>query len=180
MGPWESIRVEDEGPLERVFVLYLDANLDRSYALAAVILRDRSEAEEATHDAVCAAWRGLSRLRDPQRMEAWFTRILVNTCRNHLRRRRVRPLAVELPETLPTAGGLGDAAALDDLERALNGLPAEQRAVVVLRFWGDLTLQEIAKRTGEREGTVKSRLHYALARLRASYASEPGETGGAR
>jgi DNA-directed RNA polymerase specialized sigma24 family protein len=86
---------------ERIFVRYLDAWLDRSYGLANVILGDRSEAEEAAHDAVLAAWRGLDGLRDPARVEAWFTRILVNACRDRLRRRRVRPLAVGLPAALP-------------------------------------------------------------------------------
>ncbi len=96
----EAVRGEDAGQYEGALVRYLDANLDRSYALAAVILGDRGEAEEATHDAVCAAWRGLDRLRDPTAVEAWFTRILVNACRDHLRRRRVHPLAVELPDAL--------------------------------------------------------------------------------
>ena len=124
------------------------------------------------HDAVCAAWRGLDRLRDPAALEAWFTRILVNACRDHLRRRRVRPLAVELPDAIPGPEGSGDPAALDELERALEELSPEHRTVIVLRFWADLSLEEIAERTGERPGTVKSRLHYALAHLRTAYAAE--------
>ena len=174
----EAVRGEDAGQREGALVRYLEANLDRSYALAAVILGDRGEAEEATHDAVCAAWRGLDRLRDPAALEAWFTRILVNACRDHLRRRRIRPLAVELPEALPGPEGPGDPAALDELERALDGLSPEHRTVIVLRFWADLSLEEIAERTGERPGTVKSRLHYALAHLRTAYGVEAlaGET----
>ena len=172
MAAGEALRGDDAGQLERAFVRHLETSLDRSYALAAVILGDRDEAEEATHDAVCAAWRGLDRLRDPQRMEAWFTRILVNACRDHLRRRRIRPLAVELPETLPAPGAMSDPGALDEISRALDGLSPEHRAVIVLRFWADLPLEQIAERTGERTGTVKSRLHYALAHLRARYAGE--------
>ncbi|MGZ8438625.1 MAG: hypothetical protein ACXWXR_08805 [Candidatus Limnocylindrales bacterium] len=44
------------------------------------------------------AWRGLADLRDLERLDAWFGRILVNACRDRLRRRKVRPLAVDLPE----------------------------------------------------------------------------------
>jgi RNA polymerase sigma-70 factor (ECF subfamily) len=174
----EAVRGEGAGQREVALVRYLAASLDHSYALAAVILGDRDEAEEATHDAVCAAWRGLDRLRDPAAVEAWFTRILVNACRDHLRRRRIRPLAVELPDTLSDPEGSGNVAALDELERALDGLSPEHRTVVVLRFWADLSLEEIAERTGERPGTVKSRLHYALAHLRTAYAAEalPGGT----
>ena len=174
MDSGEGFRGEGAG-LERAFTRHLEANLDRWYALATVVLGDRGEAEEATHDAVCAAWRGLDRLRDPQRMEAWFTRVLVNACRDRLRRRRVRPVAIELPETVPAVGGLGDRASLDELARALGELSPEHRTVVVLRFWADLSLDEIAERIAERPGTVKSRLHYALARLRAAYAREDAE-----
>jgi RNA polymerase sigma-70 factor (ECF subfamily) len=161
---------------ERIFVRHLDAWLDRSYGLANVILGDGSEAEEATHDAVLAAWRGLDGLRDPARVEAWFTRILVNVCRDRLRRRRVRPIAVGLPAALPAPGPGTDLGTLEALERAVRSLTPEQRAVVVLRFWGDLSIDEIAVRTGARSGTVKSRLHYALERLRAAY--ERGERDG--
>ena len=162
---------------ERIFVRHLDAWLDRSYGLANVILGDRSEAEEATHDAVLAAWRGLDGLRDPARVEAWFTRILVNACRDRLRRRRVRPLAVGLPAALPAPGPGTDLGMLDTLERAVRSLTPEQRAVVVLRFWGDLSIDEIAVRTGARSGTVKSRLHYALERIRAAYERDERDGG---
>ena len=56
---------------------------------------------------------------------------------------------------------------------------AGARVVVVLRFWADLPIEEIAARTGERAGTVKSRLHYAVAQLRATWSSEDadGRTG---
>jgi RNA polymerase sigma-70 factor (ECF subfamily) len=151
---------------------HLDRSLDRAYALAAVILGDRQDAEEATHDAVCTAWRGIDGLRDPERVEAWFTRILVNACRDRLRRRTVRPIRVEL-DGEAAAGSLDDAFdrldADDALTRALLKLSPEHRAVVVLRYWSDMPVDEIASMTGQRTGTVKSRLHYALANLRAAW-----------
>jgi len=57
----------------------------------------------------------------------------------------------------------------DALTRALGRLGADHRIVVILRFAADLTISEIAARTGQREGTVKSRLHYALRQLRSAY-----------
>jgi RNA polymerase sigma-70 factor (ECF subfamily) len=157
----------------RTFVRHLDATLDRSYALAAVILGDRADAEEATHDAVCTAWRGIDGLRDPDRVDAWFTRILVNACRDRLRRRKVRPISVALDGDYAASSASGDVlerlATGDALAGALRDLSPEHRAVVVLRFWADLPVDEIAARTGDRPGTVKSRLHYALANLRAAW-----------
>jgi RNA polymerase sigma-70 factor, ECF subfamily len=161
---------EETGDIRRrAFVRHLDVALDRSYALAAVILGDRADAEEATHDAVCTAWRGIDGLRDPDRVEAWFTRILVNACRDRLRRRRVRPIAMDLPPDLPATDAGPDLATIDAVTRALADLSPDHRAVVVLRFWADLPIEEIAARTGERAGTVKSRLHYAVAQLRAAW-----------
>jgi RNA polymerase sigma factor (sigma-70 family) len=165
---------------DRAFARHLETSLDRSYALAAAILGDRDAAEEATHNAVCSAWRGLDDLRDIERLEAWFTRILVNACRDQLRRRRVRPLSVELPAGLAAPDRSGDLASRDGLERAMAALSPEHRMVVVLRYWRDLTVDEIAERTGERPGTVKSRLHYALEHLRAAYEPDSAERGNRR
>lgn len=169
-----------EGTLDRAtdarrdaFVRHLEASLDQSYALAAVILGDRAEAEEATHDAVCAAWRGIGGLKDPERVEAWFARILVNGCRDRLRRRKVRPIAVTLDterQTHAATEDVFDRLATDDaLGQALRRLSPDHRAVIALRYWADLPVEEIAARTGDRTGTVKSRLHYAISNLRAAW-----------
>ena len=70
------------------FVRLADEHLDAAYRLARAILRDPSEAQDATHDALLQAWRKWSTLRDPSRFEPWFDRILVNLCRNRLQQLR--------------------------------------------------------------------------------------------
>jgi RNA polymerase sigma-70 factor, ECF subfamily len=166
------------------FVRHLEASLDRSYALASVILGDRAEAEEATHDAVCAAWRGIGGLKDPERVEAWFARILVNACRDRLRRRKVRPIAVALQTEYQRHAATDDAfdrlATDDALGQALRRLSPDHRAVVALRFWADLPIEEIADRTGDRAGTIKSRLHYAISNLRAAWDRDADDRRAAR
>lgn len=143
--------------------------LDRAYGLAATILDGEVEAEDAVHDAALRAWQRWSSLRDRERFDAWFDRILVNVCRERLRRRamavrRVNDLAVYVVSAA-AAPNLPDEA----LRNALSTLGADHRTVVVLRFLDDLTVDEIATCTGLRVGTVKSRLHYALRELRAAY-----------
>jgi RNA polymerase sigma-70 factor (ECF subfamily) len=150
----------------------VDRHLDGGYRLAAVILGDRVEAEDAVHDAAVAAWRAFDQLRDPARFEAWFRRILVNGCRDRLRaraRQRVVDVGRELAEAEhPVTGDASDATATRDaLGRALARLDADHQVVVTLRFGADLTVPAIAATLGIPEGTVKSRLHHALARLRA-------------
>jgi RNA polymerase sigma-70 factor (ECF subfamily) len=157
----------------------VDVELDRAYTIAAVILGDAVEAEDAVHDATVRAWQRFGDLRDPARFEAWFGRILVNGCRDRLRarrRHRVTDLsAVVADPTLADQVAPDHAelvAAREAIERALPTLGPDQLAVVVLRYEADLTVPAIAERLGIAEGTVKSRLHHALRRLRA--AIEPG------
>jgi RNA polymerase sigma-70 factor, ECF subfamily len=152
----------------QAFVRLADEHLDASYRLARAILRDPHEAEDATHDAYVQAWRKWSTLRDRSRFQAWFDRILVNTCRNRLTRgARLRPtdISVEL-----IAGGvdtIGQAHDRDAIGRAMSRLSPDHRIVVALRYFQDLPIDEIAARLGVPAGTVQSRLHYALERLQA-------------
>ncbi len=173
----EAVRRVDAAAVraERLLGLF-DARLDRAVGLAGLVLGDRDEAEDAVQEAAVRAWRSAGELRDIETAEAWFDRIVVNVCRDRLRRRRrIRFIPLEgAPERHPDdpfAAAIERDAAL----RALDVLDAEQRVVVVLHYWGDLTLAAIADRTGWPIGTVKSRLHHALERLRHRLAAEAAE-----
>jgi RNA polymerase sigma-70 factor (ECF subfamily) len=149
------------------FTRLADDHLDAAYRLAHAILGNRAEAEDATHDALVQAWRRWGQLHDHTRFEHWFDRILVNTCRSRLRqtnRRLTRDLSPELAasERDPT-GQIDDR---DQMRAALAQLSPDHRVVVALRFYRDLPISEIARRIGVPEGTVNSRLHYALRHLR--------------
>ncbi len=164
-----SLRVADERA--NAFRRLVDRSLDPSYRLAAVILNDRIEAEDAVHDAAVSAWRSFDSLREPDRFEAWFRRILVNGCRDRLRaraRHRVVDVGRELVETEhPRVADASETTAVRDaLSRALDALSADERMVVTLRFHGDLTVPQVAALTGVPEGTVKSRLHHSMTKLR--------------
>jgi RNA polymerase sigma-70 factor (ECF subfamily) len=142
-------------------------HIDSAYRLAWAILGDSGDADDATQEAFASAWRNRRSLRDPDRFDAWFGRILVNECRLRLRRRareRIRPM----PESvLPAvADASGQVSARDAISRAVARLDADHRIVVILRYWADLSVDEIAARLGVPSGTVKSRLHYALRSIR--------------
>ena len=146
-----------------------DRHLDASYRLAHVILGQRAEAEDATHDAFVTAWRKWSTLRDPRLFEHWFDRILINTCRNrmrHVTRQRTEDLTGDLDfEASDAFGPMHDRALLWP---AMAELAPDQRVVLALRFYRDLTVDQIAARLGIRAGTVKSRLHRGLHGLRTA------------
>lgn len=166
-------RVADErAEAERAaaFAWLADRHLAASYRLAALLLGSEAEAQDATQDAAVIAWERFSSLRDPERFAAWFERILVNICRDRLRtRRRVRVLPLDAAPEMGTQDAASRVAERDALRRSIATLTAEQRTVIVLRYFADLAPEEIAERTGERLGTVKSRLHYALNAVRAAY-----------
>jgi RNA polymerase sigma-70 factor, ECF subfamily len=162
-----SAIVADEDRRE-LFGALTSVELTPAYNLADRILNDRGEAEDAVHEAVLRAWTGFDKLKDQTLFRAWFTRIVVNICRDKLRRRKIvrfEPLGdIDPPAKDPFEHGLMREA----IGRAIDTLSAEQRVVVVLRFWNDLPVNDIARIVGIPAGTVKWRLHAAGKHLRAA------------
>lgn len=146
--------------------------LDHLYRLAGLLLGNAGDAEDVGQEALVTAWRSFDSLRDRERFAAWLDRILVNACRDRLRRRRlVRFVPIDgqpAPMTDPFAAVLDHDAVL----RHLATLDPDERAVVVLHYWADLPLTEVATRLDVAVGTVKSRLHRALSRMRADMPAE--------
>lgn len=177
----ESLRASLSGTRDEraeAFTRLLDRALDRSLRLAAVVLGNRADAEDALADATLRAWLGVRSLRDPAKFDAWFCRILMNVCRDRLRERQTGPvlLAFEPPTRIDAFARSDERAAL---YQALAALTPDHRAVVALHYLEDMTVEQIADTLGARPGTVKSRLHYGVAELRAAYdaaAREPGRT----
>lgn len=131
-------------------------------------LADAHAAEDAVQETFLAAWDAAKRTTDHTCLRAWLFGILANHCRKHVRaatrrRRRERLVAANRP-VLAEA----DAAALrlEALQKALGRLGDEHREVVILRFWQGLSVEETAAALGVPPGTVKSRCHAAIARLR--------------
>jgi RNA polymerase sigma-70 factor (ECF subfamily) len=149
------------------FEALAEQHLESSYRLARAILGNMAEAEDATHDALVQAWRHWGQLRDPASFEHWFDRIVVNTCRNRLRRGPKWAMTALRPDAWPTRPDpMSPVDDRDELATALARLKPDHRIVVALRFYRDMPLEEIAARTGVPVGTVNSRLHYALKQLR--------------
>ena len=149
------------------FTQLLDRCLDRSFRLAAVILGNRADAEDALNDAALRAWQHVGSLRDPERFEAWFSRIVVNVCRDRLHGHRLPDALVVEPRS--TGDRFADVDERAALHQALAVLSPEHRAVIALHYLEELTVEQIAAQLGIRAGTVKSRLHYGVAELRAAY-----------
>jgi RNA polymerase sigma-70 factor (ECF subfamily) len=142
---------------------------NRLHAVAHRILRDIQLAEDATQQALLSVWRDLPQLRDPARFEAWSYRLLVRACyaESHRKRRSTNPIVV-LRMDEEGHEGLAPVLDRDQLDRGFRRLSIEHRSVVVLHHYMDMTLEDIADALGVPEGTVRSRLHYAMRALRAA------------
>jgi len=145
------------------YVAFVVAAWQRHQRLARLLTGDPSSADDLLQDAlvkVYLRWRRLSRAGDPH---GYLRRIMVNASTSRWRRGR-REYLVDAPPDRPVSIGTGDH---DDLRQALMSLPARQRAVVVLRYYEDLTERQTAEVMGCSVGTVKSQNARALGRLRA-------------
>lgn len=143
---------------------------NRLLGASCLILDDLELARDATQEGLIRAWRDLPSLRDPNRFDAWLHRLTVNACLDILRRRKRRPVEVDL-DGFDGTTGLDHADAIADraaIEAALRSLDPALRAIVVLHYFSGLPLPEVAAAVGIPLGTAKSRLHRALSTMRAT------------
>ena len=163
---------------QHAFGALIDGSLARLDAAARLILRDAELARDAVQEAMVRAWRDLPGLRDPDRFDAWLHRLTVHACIDVARHRRRRVIEVELSplDDVPVADSSRLVDDRDFLDRALRRLEPEQRAVIVLRFYLELSLLETSDALGIPLGTTKSRLHRALAQMRINVALDDETT----
>ena len=149
-------------------MLLLEPILPAAYRLAVGLLRSAPEAEDAVQESVLKAWQHFGKFRPGSDLRPWLLTIVANECR---RQRRSRWWSVirgpqGLEEQVDETGSMDTTAA--DLRRALYRLPHNQRLVVILRYYLDLSFEEIAQTIGVSEKAAKSRTYRALERLRLS------------
>lgn len=171
MNSEELVRAAQQGDDEAFFQL-LAAEKERLYRIAFAYLRNETEALEAIQEATCRAYGKLKKLKEPRYFHTWFIRILIHYCIDEQKRRRRTVPRAQLPE----------AAALDPssddklgLELAIGKLAPKFQDVVILKYYQDMTLTEIARLLRKPEGTVKTWLNKALKELRITIGKEGGE-----
>ena len=171
LGAWsreaELVERAQRGDLG-AFEVLIRQRLDRLFRIACGILRDPSDAEDATQDACIAAWQKLPTLRDVDRLDAWLGRIVVNACRMRLRdRRHVREITLDddratSTNDIPDPSRMADQAeAVDLVGRALDRVSVEDRVLLILHHVHHERIETIAATLGIPAGTVKWRLSRA-------------------
>src|SRR4051812_5332178 len=160
-------RLAREGDHE-AFSALMRETLGRLYTTARLILHDADRADDAVQDALIEAWRDIRGLRDLDRLDAWLHRLLVRSCYRVAKRERRRNVS-EIPlmpfHDAKGPDGFPSFADRDEIERAFLQLTQDERTILTLVYFADLSLVDTATALGIPVGTTKSRLHHSLVAL---------------
>lgn len=161
----EQIRKAKKGDAQAFGRLYAE-NAAGLYRFALYYLHDPHDAEDAVQDAAVTAYRNVRSLRKDDAFRSWFFKILSNECKKHLIKNAARP--EELSEQVPdlAADLYPDALQPIEMQELLDTLPERDREIVILAVLEGYKSNEIAKITGMKAATVRSRLSRALQKLK--------------
>ena len=156
------------------------AAFPRLYGVANLILRDADRAQDAVQDALVLAWRHVRSLRDPDSWDAWLRRLTVRACykvaNKEKRRREVEQHVTLDAGSAVTRDHSAELAEQDWVVSQLGSIDIDKRAVLVLHYYLDLPMPEVAEILDIPYGTAASRLHRGLEALRVSMRGPDGPT----
>ncbi|KMZ44202.1 MULTISPECIES: sigma-70 family RNA polymerase sigma factor [Bacillales] len=151
--------------IEKLLIRFIMENKENVYRLAFSYVKNAEDALDVVQDSIHKALSSLEALKSEGSMKSWFYRIVVNTSLDFLRKQKKIKLMDD--KTLELHSPIIEDAYHDiDLEKALEELPHTFRTVVILRYFEDLKIEEIAEVMNENISTVKTRLYQALRKLR--------------
>ena len=158
------------------FEALISTRVDALFRTAWAIVGNEADAADATQEACLSAWKHLPRLRDVDSFDAWLGRILMNSCRMLLRRRKVRVREIAIPDDFDGVSPASAAPdAIDEVEivaRAFDRIDPDARSLLVLHHLRHEPLGRIATSLGIPVGTVKWRLHEARRALEQALEGE--------
>ena len=157
----------------RAFERLVEPYLAVALGAARLITGNESDAADAVQDALLASWQSLDGLRDPELFAAWFRKIVIRSSTRCVQRRRH---LVEIDLESQDQTGAADSVEREfdrrQLARAFARLDPKDRVLLTLHHYWQLPVSESALLLGLPEGTVRSRVHHALKRLRAGFEAE--------
>jgi RNA polymerase sigma-70 factor (ECF subfamily) len=167
------VALRDEDLVERAaggdvdaFEALVAARLTRAFRTASAILGIEADAYDVIQDAFVATWRHLPKLRDRTKFDAWLNKMIVNRCRDVLRRRRrSREVALDGALDLQSEDSMGTAGDMAALTGAFDRLGVDHRHLLVMHHLHRVPVADLARELGIPEGTTKWRLHAARAAL---------------
>lgn len=145
----------------------LTDNYERYYRLAYSYMRNEDDALDVVQESAYRAIKDCRKVRNKDYLSTWIYRIVVNTALDMLRRKKKETTTEELPE-IPVEDQYRDL----ELRTVLNQLDDKSRTIILLRYFEDLKLEDIADIVGDNLNTVKARLYRSLKKLRLNLEAE--------
>jgi RNA polymerase sigma-70 factor, ECF subfamily len=150
---------------DKAFQELIEAEKEKLYRMAYLYVKNESDAIDIVHETIYKAYISIKKLKETNYFSTWLTRILINTALDFIKKnQRVIPV-----EGLDQYGKNIERLHIEermDLVDAIDQLEEKYKTVIILRYYNDLTIKEIAKILNYPEGTVKTNLHRAINQLR--------------
>ncbi|MFD0712210.1 sigma-70 family RNA polymerase sigma factor [Paenibacillus sp. GCM10027626] len=161
---------------EEAFLQLMKCERQQMLRIAFAYLRNETDALEAIQETVCRAWHKRRALREPQYMSTWLIRILINVCSDELKRRKRSKAMSEYVDggAYIAADETAHSDERLDVAKALAFLEKPYRDVILLKYYEDMTITDIARVMERPDGTVRTWLNKALMQLR----KQMGKLGG--
>lgn len=162
----DSLKSGDDNAVRRLIDAY-GTRLTRS---ACLLCGNETDAQDIVQETFITAIKSIKKFKGNSKLYTWLHGILINITRHWLRRKKTHVALDDIPDRSDNCADVKDVerrSTKSALMKSIQKLSPEQREVVVLRYFEEMTIPEIAAATHTRKGTVKSRLHYALEKLKA-------------
>lgn len=160
---------------ETALLRRIEADKGKLYSIAYSYMRNETDALEAVQETVCRVWVKRRTLREPKYFTTWMIRILIRVCmdeRKKLKRERAR--SWNKPSDAIVDGQLNHSDSKMDMAELIRSLPNPYRMVIVLKYYRDMTITDIAELLEKPDGTVRTWLNKALRLLRVDISQMEG------
>lgn len=157
------------------FTAFVQAHTGSLHHTAYLLTGNRQAADDLLQDALLKTWLAWRKI-DQRAAWAYTRKVMVNLTTDRWRRRRYEAITIDIDERRRDPGGEAGFEGVEDrafIVRQLAGLTPHERAMVVLRYYADLSEADVAEQLGVSVGTVKSTCSRALARLRSRGGAAP-------
>lgn len=167
-GKKEKKQKEQKALIEGIIL----ENYNQYYRLAYGYTHHEEDACDIVQNGAYKALKGCHTLKQPEYAKTWVYRIMLNECFDYMRRPRALSYEAIQEETGVETGGREDHYTDIDLQRAIDDLPDQEKAIIILKYFEDKKLEEIAEILDENVSTVKSRLYRCVKKLRGSLSEQ--------
>lgn len=149
---------------EKVFKMYVVENKDLFYRIAYTYVKNQDDALDIVQESICKGLDKIKSLKDVDSIKPWFYKLLINTSIDYIRKNKKYIQGIE--EIAINSFAEHEIDVDIDIQMALDSLPKDSKSLIILRYFEDMKISDIANVLGENENTIKTRLYKTLKLLK--------------